>query len=481
MSHRASELSITWRRAASFGAAAALVLFFPVKSFGQTGSFSPAAAAAVQSPGGDAAGGGAVPTYPGHGPEGGEKLEGDLGSFRFRLYGTVLLNAHVADAGILGQEVPLWSVGATGNVTYPDGSVGHLGDNHDFVLTARQSVFGFTVNRVQTSGWSSGGLIEMDFFGPRPVDGTEPQNRSLGQPRLRLAFFQLEHNGVKFVFGQDKAILAPIDPISLSHVAVPLGATAGDLWAWLPQARVDVTHNLGGTGLLFQFGILRPTFGDGRLEAVPTVGTSFDGLSSGLGERTTMPFYQARVAVMPKILGHTSTFGLSGHYGKEKVGVDRDLNSWAVAFDGRAPIGSYIALRGEAFTGTNLIPFQGGIDQGVAVQAAPVATNPPLRIQTIDDRGGWGEVTVLPTSKDTIYVGASTDKPDRNTLLPGSTRVENTMIWASYFRRLTGPVTLAVEWSNWRFKTVTFTGAAITATNPVAVVNVVNIAVAYQF
>jgi hypothetical protein len=90
-------------------------------------------------------------------------------------------------------------------------------------------------------------------------------------------------------------------------------------------------------------------------------------------------------------------------------------------------------LRGEAFTGTNLIPFQGGIDQGAAVLAAPVATAPPLRIQTIDARGGWGELTVLPTSdgKNAIYVGAGTDKPKLETLLPGSGRAENTFIWTS--------------------------------------------------
>src|SRR5262249_48348863 len=160
---------------------------------------------------------------------------------------------------------------------------------------------------------------------------------------------------------------------------------------------------------------------------------------------------------------------------------DRDLNSWAVAFDGSASLGSHIVLRGEAYTGTNLIPFQGGIAQGVAVQAAPVATNPPLKLQTIDDHGGWGELTVLPTMKDAIYVGASTDIPEKNTLLPGSTRVENTMIWVSYFRHLTSAVTLAAEWSNWRFKTVTFTNNVITATSPAAVVNVFNVSLAFQF
>jgi hypothetical protein len=103
----------------------------------------------------------------------------------------------------------------------------------------------------------SSALLEMDFFGARPSDGVLPENRVFNQPRLRLGYFQLEHKSVKFVFGQDKMIFAPLDPVSLSHVGVPLGATAGDLWGWFPQARMDWTHNIGSTGLLVQVGVLR--------------------------------------------------------------------------------------------------------------------------------------------------------------------------------------------------------------------------------
>src|SRR5205085_9374 len=154
MSHRVCN-TLNSSRAASFAAVIAFALFFPVQTFGQTGSFGLPSAAAVQSPGGDPTAAGPAPTYPGHGPEGGDKLEGDLGSFRFRLYGTVLLNANVSDAAIFGQDVPLWTLPAAGNVTYPDLTVGHSGDNHDFLMTARQSVFGFTANRAQPTGWAS--------------------------------------------------------------------------------------------------------------------------------------------------------------------------------------------------------------------------------------------------------------------------------------------------------------------------------------
>ncbi len=278
-------------------------------------------------------------------------------------------------------------------------------------------------------------------------------------------------------------ILAPLDPVSLSHVAMPLGATAGNLWAWSPQVRVDYHPMVGSTGLLFQVGVLRPQFGDTRLEAFPAAGTSIDLTSSGLGERSTQPFYQARFAVSPPLLGRTATIGVSGHYGMEQIGVDHNLTSSAGAVDLHLPLTHYFTLRGEAFTGSNLIPFQGGIDQGAAVLAAPVTTAPPLTIRGIRSSGGWGELTVIPdhSNKNVVYAGAGTDQPQNSTLLPGTTRVENTFLWASYFRKLTDNVTAAIEWSQWRFYTVTFTNNLLGPVGPDNKANVLNVSFAYQF
>ena len=112
---------------------------------------------------------------------------------------------------------------------------------------------------------------------------------------------------MKFVFGQDKMIIAPLDPVSLSHVGVPLGATAGDLWGWFPQARMDCSAKMGNTGMLVQFGVLRPQFGDTRLEARRHRARDRSG-SSGLGERTSQPFYQGRIAISPPMRKNFANF-----------------------------------------------------------------------------------------------------------------------------------------------------------------------------
>ncbi len=336
--------------------------------------------------------------------------------------------------------MPLWATPGSGNVTFPDGSTGRI---RDLFITARQSVLGFRVgpSTPATSGWTPSAVVEFDFFGSRSADTTLPQGRVFDQPRLRVAYFQLTKGSWKIVAGQDKMILAPLDPISLSHVALPLGATAGDLWGWFPQVRVEKTQKLSDkTSALFQFGVLRPEFGDTRLSDTAAAGNSLD-TSTG-GTRSTLPFFQGRMAVSHPMNGSTATIGVSGHYGREVVGNDHDLDSWATALDFRIPVVSRLILRGEGYAGSNLIPFMGGIDQGVS--AIPAAA-PFTRINKVGDAGGWGELTVRVTSDDKnhLYFGVGMDDPVHHTLLPNSTREKNSFLWASYFYKITKDVTAA--------------------------------------
>ncbi len=426
---------------------------------------------------------GTRPSYPGLPRGQASKLETEIGPMKVRFYGTILFNSSISTSSVIGQEIPLWAAPNGGAVAYPDGSVGRAGDNKDLVFTMRQSILGFTLNpaKPSESGWNPSALFEIDFFGARTADTFSPQNRVFNQPRIRLGYFQLEHRNFKFVFGQDKMILAPLDPVSLSHVGVPLGATAGDLWGWFPQARMDWSSKLGSTGLLVQLGILRPQFGDTRLEAAPASGSVIDLGSSGLGERSSQPFYQGRVALSPRLRATTATFGVSGHFGQEKVGVNHNLQSWAVAVDMRLPIDPHLIIRGEGYAGRNLVPFQGGIAQG----AAAIGNLPTLtRIQGIGDGGGWAEAIVpMNGGKDTLYFGAGTDDPKNSNLLPGTTRAKNSFLWASYFRKLTNEVTLAAEWSYWDFRTIAFVNNLPTreVKAPTGTAHVINISLAYQF
>ena len=417
---------------------------------------------------------GVQPSYPGHGPSQG-KAEGAIGSFNVRFYGTFLLNTSFSDTPPIGGDVPLWAPPSSIRTSYPDGTSERVDDVHDLSFTARQSVFGLTVRPTATGDWQTSGKLEFDFFGTRPSDGTLTTGRVLNQPRLRFAYFQFGKNDWKITAGQDKAILAPLDPVSLSHVAIPLGSTAGNLWAWLPQVRFDYNKKFGETSAVFQFGVLRPQFADPRLESVVTSGTSIEG-SPGLGERASHPFYQARIGLSRPMSNSNLRFGASGHYGRERIGADRTIDSWAFAVDFAVPVMEKLTWRGEAFVGSNLIPFQGGVQQGVAFAGAPSTT-----FNKIGAGGGWTELIFELNSKDVLYAGVGVDDPRDRHLLTGSTRSRNAFAWASYFRKLTDNVTIALEWSNWQFRTRSLTTGVAGAQGPSGTSNVFNLALAYQF
>ena len=420
------------------------------------------------------------PAYPGIPPK--NKVEGTLGNYNLRFYGTALLNIHASDGTSVGGDVPLWASPSSGRTTFLDGTSERSSDVHDLIFTARQSILGFMVKPSSPSdAWKTSAKVEFDFFGTRPVDGQLPQGRVLNQPRLRFAYFQFGKDNWKITAGQDKAILAPLDPVSLSHVAVPLGDTAGNLWAWLPQVRLDATKKVGGTSMLFQAGVLRPQFADPRLGDAPNAGTSLEG-SPGLGERATQPFYQSRLALSHALNGSNATVGLSGHYGRERIGANRTIDSWAIAIDYAVPLHRRLIWRGENFVGSNLVTFGGGVLQGVAF-FQPVATAPPIQFNRVRAAGGWTELIIKATSdsKNVFYLGVGDDDPRDKSLLPGSTRSKNEFAWASYFRKLNDAVTVALEWTNWQFRTRTFTGPVVTGRGASGRSNVFNLAFAYQF
>lgn len=430
------------------------------------------------------------PYYPGL-PKSKTRLQATLGDFTVRFYGTLLLNISTAGTAQVGQDVPLWPLPGSSNVTFPDGTTKRAGLVHDTIFTARQSILGLQVTSAKPlEGWTTSGLVEIDFYGSRPVDpGLQPQDRVLNQPRLRRAYLQLDKGTWKIVAGQDKMIIAPLDPISLSHVAIPLGASAGDLWAWLPQLRVENRQKFGATTTLFQIGILRPSFGDQRLGDQGALnGNAVDSTFSGFGERSGQPFYQARMALSHPINGRNATVGAGAHYGREQVGAKRTIDSWAFTVDATLPVSSRFIFRGEGFVGSNLVPFDGGIIQGVGFVAPLVNTSnvilTPAKISKIGAGGGWveGIVPLTLDNKNVFYAGAGTDDPRDRNLLPGSPRSKNSFVWASYFRKLGPDVTAAVEWSFWDFRTRSFTTAGTLGPRAASGRgNVLNIALAYQF
>src|SRR5438067_4206168 len=109
------------------------------------------------------------PSYPGIPPSKGP-LEGTLGTYNLRIYGTVLANISASDTSVVGGDVPLWATPGSVRTAFLDGTTKRGDDVHDTIFTARQSVFGFMVkpSNPSSGGWQSSAKLEFDFFGTRP-------------------------------------------------------------------------------------------------------------------------------------------------------------------------------------------------------------------------------------------------------------------------------------------------------------------------
>ncbi len=164
------------------------------------------------------------------------------------------------------------------------------------------------------------------------------------------------------------------------------------------------------------------------------------------------------------------TIGTAGHSDQERVGATQKIAPGHGRKISRFRCKRRLILRGEGYVGSNLITFDGGIEQGVYVAPNIAAPGPFTTIKPIGDVGGWAELTVLATkdNKNIFYVGAGTDDPENSDLLASATRQKNTFYWATYFRKLVSDVTLGVELSNWQFRTVSFTGAGAETKGPYA-------------
>lgn len=364
------------------------------------------------------------------------------------IYGTIVANGAWSDAQLFISDIPVWAVQSDTRLTPP--AIGGqqpgtllAGDATVFEATARQSRFGLRVEvPAGKSSWTPTGQVEIDFFGARPASG---HGSVFNQPRLRLALVSLAHSsGWALVAGQDWAIFAPANPTSFAHYAVPMAASGGNPWMRLPQFRLQKTSKMGGSkALLVQLAAVRPAGGGDS----PTAGSLADPVALS-GERSGMPFFQARTAFSGVSNGRPAVIGVSGHYGHEQV-EPQTLVTWGVAVDATVGLGSKAAISGEWWQGENLDTFQAGINQGVTQRVGT--------FDSIKATGGWAQVSLFATSSVTINGGYGIDDPDDAALTPQITRAKNQVAWANLMMKPHPNVTVAFEYN--RFDTTFRTSA----------------------
>jgi hypothetical protein len=270
------------------------------------------------------------------------------------------------------------------------------GESNRFTLHPRLTRIGlnFAAPESAMPGWIVTGQIEIDF------QGGGPESRET--PRARHLFVKLARGQGSWLIGQTWDVVSPLIP---SPNDDSLMWNAGNLGDRRPQIR----YTGGSANSEFAVAL-------GLTGAIDAKDLDADGVRDG--EDAGLPNVQARFGWR----GPTSSIGVWGLQAWEKtstaVGGETSFKASALGADFSATIGGNMDLRGEAWTGSNLSDFRGGVGQGViAATGAEVQSS-----------GGWLELGFNASPAHRMAVGYTVDDP-QDSDIPVGGRTKNSALY----------------------------------------------------
>jgi hypothetical protein len=294
--------------------------------------------------------------------------------YRVRLSGIVLANLFSNTNGVDNIDFP-----SAATLLYSP-----LYSRGSFGGTLRQSQFGLQVFGPEIKGARVSGDVQLDLAGgfPNTPDGT-----TFGLPRLRTGTVRMTWPRTTIVAGQDVPFFSPLSPTSVAALALPEFAYSGNLWTWIPQARIERRVDFGeSSNVLVQAGILDPLTGE--------VPSSQFLRTPGAGEASRQPAYATRAAWTRNVSSHPLTAGIGAYYSRQAWGVHRNVDSWAGTADWTLPVGSRWELSGEFYRGRAIGGLGGGIGRSVGYSPPPFA-----QIKGLNSVGGWSQAKFRQTER----------------------------------------------------------------------------------
>jgi hypothetical protein len=308
--------------------------------------------------------------------------------YRVRLSGIVLVNM-------------FYNSGAVDNLDFPAiaAQPSALDTGATFGGSPRQSQIGIEAFGPDIAGAHTSASVKFDFAGGFP---NSPNGASMGLVRLRTGTVRFDWVNTSVIAGQDQLFFAPLAPTSLASLAVPALSYSGNLWAWMPQIRVEHRVSLRGhSTLLLQAGILDSLSGE-------TPQSSFERTPSW-AERSGQPAYAGRLSWSVPAFDENMTIGAGGFYGGESWGFGRTVDSWASTLDLVLPVGHLFEFSGQFYRGRAVAGLNGAIGQD-ALLSGPLS-NPASTIQGLDSMGGWVQLKFKPTTNFEINGAFGQDNP----------------------------------------------------------------------
>ncbi len=311
--------------------------------------------------------------------------------YRLRLSGIVLLNLFENRGTVDNEDFP--SLAESQQANEPNASPGVFGG------TLRQSQIRLQAFGPDIAGAHTSADINFDFAGGF---ANAPNGIAMGTVRLRTGVMRLDWTNTSIVAGQDRLFFVPLAPTSLATLAIPALSYAGNLWAWMPQVRVEHRVVLSeASSLSFQGGILDNLTGDLPPEEYSRYPT--------WGEQSGQPAYAARVSWSHRLFGQDFTAGVGGYYGRQDWGFSRGVDGWAGTADLTLPLGKRFEFTGAFYRGRAVAGLGGGLGQSVLLNGSFI--NPATTFRGLDTEGGWAQLKFKVKSNFEINGAFGSDNP----------------------------------------------------------------------
>ncbi|MBY0489221.1 MAG: hypothetical protein K2R93_05225 [Gemmatimonadaceae bacterium] len=357
---------------------------------------------------------------------------------QLELSARLVMNSFRSSGNLQGGESPVFA--SPDRARDPEyGSAGRSNLGASF----RQTLIGATATIDSVLGGTLAADLEVDFFA-RATDANPPL---FPEPRLRTARVFLTRPKTDIMLGTETPLISDLNPISSAGVGIPVFATAGNLWNWLPQLRVtrEVWSRAGAraVSVALQGALMAPYANERHLANL----TGPDAAAL-----TGKPAVESRVRVrwgtehdVVAAQGvHTrgGEIGVGVHSGALRVAGDSSLHSWAVSTDLRVPLGTRVELRGEGYRG-RLIRGLGGGAIGQNFGTLGVSEQPGV---PLTDTAGWLQLNAQMTPMLIAGGGCGTDRVHERAV----DRRRNTACAVHTQWRPTQPLFISFEWREFR-------------------------------
>jgi hypothetical protein len=216
----------------------------------------------------------------------------------------------------------------------------------------------------------------------------------------------LDWTNTRVFLGQDKPLISPYQPDSLAEVGVPPLAGSGNLWFWLPQARLEQRLHLGSSnGMDAQLAILQ-------------VGSNLNSGNNGSSSIYTggvRPALEARLAFWHKN-GENKKFELAPGFHISSSHVEGvEVTSRIGSLDWTYNPLAKLQLKGTGYYGQNVASL-GGLGNSFYMTDY-------WSIRPVLSAGGWTQLSVPVNQRVTLNVfGGLENDQARNVYGPGIAR-----------------------------------------------------------